>query len=634
MLVNKLVFEWLPFPRGEKSVRIPYGWKIDPYDTTQYLPDHSMVPAIEQALIQIDNGVSLRDAAAWLTEKTGKPISHMGLRNIWHKVVVNKDETLRKERLDTWRKPKTRAEKKARKIVEQKSQARRAITIAKRKLAKLNGDETNGGNSDGSGEHLDVLSDAFSEEQDIIFKPNEGPQTEFLEASEQEVLYGGAAGGGKSFALLADPVRYFDHPKFNGLLIRRTNEELRDLINESLTLYKRAYPEAVFNKNESTWRFPSGARLWMSYLDRDTDVHRYQGQAFTWIGVDELTHYATPYAWNYLRSRLRTTAKDLPLCMRATTNPGGPGHGWVKRMFIDPAPPGKRFVARDEHNTPMTFPMDHPKAGQPLFLRKFIPAKLKDNPYFSDGQYEASLLSLPENERRRLLDGDWNVPSGAAFPEFRTSVHTTDPFEIPSGWRRFRSCDFGYSSHSAVLWFAIDPDNRLYVYRELYVSKKNARELGRMIVDIERSAGEHMYYGVLDSSTFHQRGNSGPTIAEELRSEGARFRPSDRGHGSRVAGRNRLHQLLKVDETGEPGLIIFNTCRQLISDLEVIPTDPKGGDDIDDKFVSDHTYDALRYGIMSRPQPDLSEMDPWGDAKPSMAHSDPRAHMSDTTFGY
>lgn len=430
--------------------------------------------------------------------------------------------------------------------------------------------------------------------------------------------------------MLADPMRYFHNPNFVGLLIRRTNDELKELIRESRKLYTKAFPGADFKVKESVWKFPSGAEFWMTYLDRDDDVYRYQGQSFCWIGVDELTQYATPFAWMYLKSRLRSTDPELKksLCMRATTNPGGPGHQWVKRMFIDPEIPNKPFWATDiETNEPLVYPKGHALEGKPLFYRRFIPARLKDNPYLAeDGRYERSLLGLPEDQRRKLLDGDWSVTEGAAFPDFNQSVHVIEPFDIPWNWTKFRGADYGYSSHSAVLWFAIDPAyETLIVYRELYVTKHTGEALADAILDKE--IDEQINYGVLDSSVWHQRGHFGPSIAEEMIARGCRWRPADRTAGSRIAGKNRLHELLKVDEyTERPGILIFNTCRQLIADLPSIPSDPNGGEDIDVRYRSDHTYDALRYGIMSRPK-SKSLMD-WG-TKPMNTYK-----PADPIFGY
>jgi len=140
------------------------------------------------------------------------------------------------------------------------------------------------------------------EEQNIVFKPNPGPQSVFLAAADREVLYGGAAGGGKSYAMLADPLRYMGHPQFSGLLLRHTTEELRELIWKSQEMYPKIYPGIKWSERKMQWVTPQGGRLWFSYLDRDEDVLRYQGLAFSWVGFDELTQWATPFAWNYMRS--------------------------------------------------------------------------------------------------------------------------------------------------------------------------------------------------------------------------------------------------------------------------------------------------------------------------------------------
>ena len=461
----------------------------------------------------------------------------------------------------------------------------------------------------------------------MIFEPNPGPQTRFLAATEQEVLYGGAAGGGKSYSLVADPVRYFANAHARMLLVRRSTEELRELISVSKQLYPQAIPGIRFMERDKTWVAPNGATLWMSYLDRDDDVMRYQGQAFNWIGFDELTQWPTPYAWNYMRSRLRATkASGLPLYMRATSNPGGPGHQWVKKHFIDPSVPDKPFCATDENGEVIKWPKGHSREGEPLFKRKFIPATLFDNPYLSeDGMYEANLLSLPEHQRRQLLEGDWDINEGAAFPEFSRRIHVVDPFDIPSNWVRFRACDYGYGSYTGVVWLAVVPGSeQLVVYRELYVSKIIATDLADMILDIERD--EKVRYGVLDSSLWHNRGDTGPSLAEQMIIRGCRWRPADRSKGSRVAGKNELHRRLQVDEfTEEPRLVIFSNCTNLISQLPSIPLDKRNPEDVDTNS-EDHLYDALRYGIMTRPRSNIFDFDPNSQRTGFQA--------SDPTFGY
>lgn len=429
-----------------------------------------------------------------------------------------------------------------------------------------------------------------------------------------------------SYAMLADPVRSFNNPKFNGLLLRRSTEELRELIQVSKQLYPRAVPGAKWTERDKTWVFPSGCSLWMSYLDRDDDALRYQGQAFTWVGFDELTQWPTPYPWNYLRSRLRS-ASGLPVYQRGTSNPGGPGHQWVKEMFVDAAPWGESFWAKGEDGNTLVFPKGHSKEGKPLLKRRFIPATLFDNPYLADdGMYEASLLSLPEAERRKLLEGDWDVAEGAAFPEFKRSVHVVDPYDIPRSWTKFRACDYGYGSHTAVLWFAVVPyTDQLVVYRELYVSKITAEDLAEMIKDIE--VDDKVRYGVLDSSLWHNRGDTGPSLAEKMITKGCRWRPSDRSKGSRIAGKNELHTRLKVDEfTEEPGIVFFSNCTETIKHIPAIPLDRKNLEDVDTKFAHDHTYDALRYGIMTRPRSNLWDYDPNSQRTGFQA--------SDPTFGY
>lgn len=463
--------------------------------------------------------------------------------------------------------------------------------------------------------------------REIIFKPNEGPQTDFLAATEQEVLYGGAAGGGKSYAMVADPVRYFNNERFAGLLVRRSTEELRELISVSKQLYPKAIPGIKFMERDKTWIAPSGATLWMSYLDRDDDVMRYQGQAFSWIGFDELTQWPTSYPWNYMRSRLRTTsASGLPLYMRATSNPGGPGHNWVKKTFIDPSSYNKAFWATDENGETIVWPKGHSREGQPLFKRRFIPANLFNNPYLADdGMYEANLLSMPEHQRRQLLEGDWSISEGAAFTEFNPRVHVIDPFDIPHSWVRFRACDYGYGSTTAVLWFAVTPAEQVVIYRELYVSKVTASDLADLVLEAEE--GEKIRYGVLDSSLWHNRGDTGPSLAEQMIIKGCRWRPSDRSRGSRLAGKNEVHRRLQVDEfTNEPRLVFFNTCRNIISELPSLPLDKNNPEDIDTKSPIDHGYDALRYGLMTRPRSSLWDFDP--------ASQRSGFQMADPTFGY
>jgi len=596
--------------RANASSKIAYGYVPTKEDPRVCVPDPAFVPFVREALDHIDQGGSLRETAAWLTEKTGVSISHQGINRIWKERRGSLPENQREKQQKKQRKkvaPKTGPAKAKAKIKRKASDAKRVLAMQQKKLeAWVDKDKPEDNiKTVPLSDSLDFDSiEKNQEDRTVVFAPNPGPQTDFLAASENEVLYGGAAGGGKTMALIADPMRYFDNGNFNGIILRRSTDELREIVWKTQELYPQAFPGAKWGEKKSQWTFPSGARIWLTYLDRPEDVLRYQGQAFSYIAFDELTQHPTPFAYLYMKSRLRTTDPTLPTFLRATTNPGGPGHSWVRKMYIDPAPANQAFAATDiETGKTLVYPESHEKAGQPLFTRRFIPASLYDNPYLTaDASYEANLLSLPEMQRRQLLEGDWDVADGAAFPEFKKADHVIEPFDIPNEWRRFRSCDYGYSSYSAVHWFAIDPSyETLYCYRELYVSKHTGKDLGAAVLEAER--GEPISYGVLDSSCWHNRGQLGPSIAEEMIAMGCRWRPSDRTAGARVAGKNQFHQRLKVDEeTSLAGIIFFNTCRQIISDLPVIPSDPRGSDDIDPRYATDHAYDSVRYGIMSRPR--------------------------------
>ena len=443
------------------------------------------------------------------------------------------------------------------------------------------------------------IRESIQENTEVVFRPNVGPQVDFLAAPEKEVLYGGAAGGGKSFAMLVDLLRYASNGNHRALLLRRTLAELTELIDQSRKLYPKAFPGAVFRESKNTWSFPSGATALFSYVDKDNDVTRYQGQSFTWIGVDELGQYPTPYVWNYLRSRLRTTDPDIQTYMRASANPGGVGGWWLKKMFVDPAVPNDPFWATDiDSGNILRYGPNHPtNADQPLYQRRFIPARLTDNPFLMEsGEYEAMLLSLPEVERRRLLEGDWDVADGAAFSEFDRSKHVVEPFEVPYNWPRLRAADYGYSSPSCVLWGAVDWDGNIWIYRELYDKGYTGETLARIVNALE----EHdplMQISVLDGACWSKHG-TGPSIAETMIRNGTRWVPADK---NRIPGKIELHRRLAVDErTDEPKLKIFSTCTNLIRTLPTIPLSKTNSEDVDTK-ADDHAYDALRYMCMTRP---------------------------------
>ena len=431
---------------------------------------------------------------------------------------------------------------------------------------------------------LDLLPDNVREEikaKEVIFEPNEGPQTDFLAAPETDVLYGGAAGGGKSYAMLVDPLRFAHRAAHRALILRRSMPELRELIDKSRELYPKAFPGCRFREVEKIWTFPSGAKLEFGFLERDADVYRYQGQAYSWIGFDEITHLATEFSWNYLSSRLRTTDPEIQPYMRCTANPGGAGAHWVKKRYVHPSEPNESFTGNDG------------------LTRKFIPARLDDNPYLSkDGRYEQMLKALPDVQRKQLLEGDWDITEGAAFTEFDTEIHVIPPFEIPIGWERVKGIDYGYASESSCIWGCVDPtDGTLIIYRELYRKGLTGEDLAVMITNMELE-DPFSVQGVLDTAAWNRTGTTGPTVGETLQRAGHKLRRADK---NRIQGKIQIHEYLRVQPSGRPKIQIFTSCPNLIRELQSIPLDKSNPEDVD-THAPDHAYDALRYLIMSRPK--------------------------------
>jgi hypothetical protein len=458
-------------------------------------------------------------------------------------------------------------------------------------------------------EFLDDLSPTAKKEitQDIIFKANEGPQEDFLAAGETDVLYGGSAGGGKSYAMIVDPLRFAHKPAHRALILRRSMPELRELIDKSRELYPKAFPGCKYREVEKLWNFPSGAKIEFGFLERDADVYRYQGQAYSWIGFDEITHLPTEFSWNYLASRLRTTDPEITPYMRCTANPGGVGAHWVKKRYISPAPPNDSFLGADG------------------ITRKFIPARLQDNPYLAyDGRYEQMLKSLPPAQRKQLLEGDWDVAEGAAFTEFERPLHVIAPFEIPIHWERIKGIDYGYASESCCIWGAVDPsDGTLIIYRELYRKGLLGTELAQLLTEMEISDPMSVR-GVLDTACWSRTGTTGPTVGETLVRAGHKLRPADK---NRIAGKIQIHEYLKLQNSGRPRIQIFNTCPNLIRELQSIPLDKNNPEDVD-THASDHAYDALRYLVMARPRVN----DPLSQLR--SLHREQLYRPVDSTFGY
>lgn len=426
-----------------------------------------------------------------------------------------------------------------------------------------------------------------------INQPRQARAEAFIaETDVFELLYGGAAGGGKSEWILH---HFYDlarnNPGFHGLILRRTFPELRrSLIMRSWERFDTSI--CRYYASEHVWRFTNNSSIEFGYCESDSDVYQYQSAEYDAIGFDELTQWPTEMPYTYLMSRCRTTldkqARGLRPHMVAGTNPGGIGGAWVKARFIDVAQPEQVYRATVNVN------------GRTLEVpRVFVPAKLSDNAYLGD-DYAIALANLPPAIRAALMDGSWDVIEGQYFTDWNREIHVVDPFAIPRHWRRIRGVDYGYANPMCCLWIAFDEDGGAWVYRELYRTELTPREQGdlmlRMSVSGDPPSSERIDYTVADPSIWTRTG-AGPPIAQQYADAGVQCR---KANNARIDGWARVREYLKPDRRGVPALHIFSTCTDLLRTLPMLVHDDIRPEDLDTRG-EDHAADALRYALMSRP---------------------------------
>lgn len=418
-----------------------------------------------------------------------------------------------------------------------------------------------------------------------------------------ELLYGGAAGGGKSDWTLHHHYQLAkDHPGYSGLIIRRTFPELRrSLILRSWARFDRSL--ARYNVGDHTWYFHNGSVLEFGYCETDRDVFQYQSAEYDCVSVDELTQFETDFVWTYLASRVRTTIRKsmagMPAPhMTAGTNPGGVGGMWVKARWIDPVPP----------EVINTVALELESGEVRTIGRVFVPAKLADNRHVNRTQYRIALANLSDTLRAQLEDGSWDVVEGQYFDEWDRERHVVDPFPIPEWWERLGGYDFGFANPACHLWAALGPDGQIVVYREMYGNRLSIGEQADRIHLAERADpsnqknAERVDVRVADPSIWTRTG-AGPPIADQFNDEGVVFR---KANNARIDGWMRLRAFLRTNEgTGEPGLVIFKTCTNLIRTLPMLVHDDKKPEDLNTK-QEDHAADALRYLVMTRPAPTMA----------------------------
>ena len=433
----------------------------------------------------------------------------------------------------------------------------------------------------------------------------------FQSRPEYEARYGGAAGGGKSDALLAEAVRQVHIPHYRGLILRKTYPQLSELIDRSRAIYQPAFPKARYNATSHCWLFPSGAKIYFGSMQHSEDKVNYQGKRYDFIAFDELTHF-TWEEYSYLFSRNRPSGPGTRVYIRAATNPGGVGHSWVKERFITPAPPMTPIWSQMEVDTPQ---------GRKSLKRSriFVPSTVFDNQKLleNDPGYLANLAMLPEAERSALLYGSWDSFDGQVFSEWRNDpthyqdhrwTHVIDPFPIPAHWRIYRGFDFGYSRPFAVGWFAADPDGRLYHIREYYGCtgtpnvglRMHPAQIAAEIRKIEEEdpiLRGRKIIGVADPSIFDEsRGESVAAMMERA----PNFIYWSGGDNTRLPGKMQYHYRLAFDRSGFPMMQVFHTCRHFIRTLPALVYDSSNVEDID-TTQEDHIYDMCRYVLMENP---------------------------------
>lgn len=453
-------------------------------------------------------------------------------------------------------------------------------------------------------------------------------QEKFLSLMVREALYGGAKGGAKSYALLLDVAARIHHPDFFGILFRRESKQLADLVRVS----KRIFPHfgGRFNHSEKTWTFPSGAILRMAHMKHPTDYEKYQGHNYTWVGFDELGNF-TKEQYEEMKSCARSSS-DIPVAIRATCNPGGPLHHYIKKRFIDPSPPEMILVELDDEGTRLE--------------RIFIPALLSDNPYLAnDKEYRATLARMSERKRRAYLFGDWDILAGDFFDDFDRAHHVLSwkdfrsiygirPGQfIPKEWVVGRAYDHGYREPFACLWFAYDPEGRMIIFQEWYGCRdgevnvgvqKNASEIAKGIKERDWP-GLKVVTAVADTQIKQNHGH-GKTIEELFLDEGLSWKGATK---ARETGWAFCHERMRLQEAGKaqdgeksrpgvvvqrgkrymPGVYVIDTCREFLRTVPVLTAHPKKLNDISDG-QEDHLADAWRYACMEREWRYQPEYDP------------------------
>lgn len=403
-------------------------------------------------------------------------------------------------------------------------------------------------------------------------------QQAFIDSQAFETLFGGAAGGGKSYGQLVDGLLYaLKYPKSKQIIFRSTFADLeKSLIRTSMNLY----PLSIANYNDSkhTWKFKNGSIIDFGYIQYEKDVYQYQSAEYDVIRFDELTHF-TEFMYTYMISRCRG-ANPYPKGIKSSTNPGGVGHNWVKERFIDIGAPNVIHTCKLETGETTT--------------RIFIPSLVQDNKFMLtyDPDYIKRLDALPEKERKALKYGNWDIFDGQFFTEFDRNIHVIEPFVIPKDWYVYFVMDYGLDK-LAGYWIAIDYNNNAYVFREVYQSNllvSQARD------KIKEMTNEDVYMYLAPPDLWNRHKETGKSTAD-IFAEGEIT--LYKTNNDRIQGWLQMKEWLKPykDEQGctTAKLKIFNTCKNLIRCLPQVQHDAKRvGDIANEPHELTHSVDAIR----------------------------------------
>ena len=457
----------------------------------------------------------------------------------------------------------------------------------------------------------------------VVWKP-QPRQFDFMTRPEYEALYGGAAGGGKSDALVIEATRQVQIPYYKALIIRKTYPQLTELIEKSQRYYSVAFPKAKYNESKHTWTFPSGAKIVFGSMQHPKDKQNYQGKAYDFVAFDELTHF-TYEEYVYLKSRNRANGPGTRCYIRSTANPGGVGHGWVKERFITAGKPMETLWEKVQVNHP------DGKVETKWESRVFVPSSVFDNKILleNDPNYLTRLASMPEAEKNALLYGDWDSFSGQYFAEWRDSpdiklcnaagispedalkqrrfTHVIEPFDIPRYWTIMRSYDFGYNKPFSLQYWACDPDGVLYNFLEVYGCtqtpnegiKWTPEEQFAYFAELERThpwlKGRKIVDSVADPSIWDA--SRGVSTAELASRCGIYFTPGD---NERIAGWLMMRYYLQFDQNGYPRMYFFTNCKAARRTIPLMLYSESKPEDLDSD-LEDHACDSIRYMAMSRP---------------------------------